>query len=90
MASQDSRFSHSGPDSDWGKEKVKHPGVVASTPRYYHIPYLIPTEEQVQSQWYQGGDLMDPCKVAPPACRVGRPNSDGYIGGDKGHPLPSN
>ncbi len=32
---------------------------------------------------------MDPREMASPACRVGRPNVDGSIGGEKGHPLPS-
>ncbi len=31
---------------------------------------------------------MDPREVASPACRVGWPNVDGSIGGDKGSPLP--
>ncbi len=31
---------------------------------------------------------MDPRDVAPPAHRVGHPNVDGSIGGDKENPLP--
>ncbi len=33
---------------------------------------------------------MDPGEVASPACRVGRPNVDGSIGGDQGNALPPN
>ncbi len=87
MTSQDARFCHSGPDSDWGEGESE----VSRHRRQYPkiLPYVIPTE-QVQNRWYQGEDLMDPRKVASPACRVGRPNVDGSIGGDKGHPLPPN
>ncbi len=52
------------------------------------LPYLIPTADRVQNLWYREEDLMDPCRVASPACRVGRPNTDGSIGGDKHCPLP--
>ncbi len=33
---------------------------------------------------------MDPGEVASPACRMGRPNVDGSIGGHQGNALPSN
>ncbi len=84
--SQDTRYAHSGPDSDWGdgeSEAAKH---CCMYPKI--LPYLIPTPTQIQNRWYREEDLMDPCEAASPTYRVGKSNTDGSIGGDKGHPLP--
>ncbi len=89
MTSQDARFSRSGPDSDWGEGESEASWRQRQDIKIqlYYDGGTIPTAEQVQSQWYQGEDLMDLSKVAYSACRAGRPNIDGSIGGDKGHPL---
>ncbi len=86
MTSQDAQYARSGPDSDWGNRKSE-----ASKGRCMYpeiLPYLIPTADHVHNRWYREEDLMDPRSVASPAHRVGRPNTDGSIGIDKGHPLP--
>ncbi len=81
MNSQDIRYARSGPDSDWGdgeSEPAKHRHMYPKI-----LPYLIPTPTQIQNRWYREKDLMDPCEAASPACRVGRPNTDRSIGGDR-------
>ncbi len=86
MTSQDALYTHSGPDSDWDDGESEASKRCRMYPKI--LPHLISTADQVQNQWHREEDLMDPRRVASPAGRVGRPNTDGSIGGDKGHPLP--
>ncbi len=86
MGSQDVRYDCSLPDSDWGQGESE----MAKRHRLYPKvwPYVIPTPSGIDNGWYQEEDLMDPREVALPARRVGRPNVDGSIGGDRVNPLP--
>ncbi len=83
MESQDARHNHGNPDPTWGEGENE----MAKRHRLYLKvrPYAVPTPVRIDSEWYQGEDLMDPSQVASPACRVGRPNVDGFIGGDQGN-----
>ncbi len=86
MDGQDAWYACSSPDSDWGdgeSETAKHHRMYPKI-----LSYMIPTPTETENRWYREEDLMDPREAAPPACRVGRPNTDGSIGRDKGHPLP--
>ncbi len=88
MESQDARYVHGNPNSNWGEGENE----TAKRRRLYPKvrPYIIHAPARIDDGWYQREDLMDPCEVAPPARRVGRPNVDGSIGGDQGSPLPPN
>ncbi len=86
MNSQDARYTRSGPDSDWGDGESKASKCRCMFPKI--LPYLIPTPTRIQNRWFLEDDLMDPREAASPMHRVGRPNTDGSVGGDKGHPLP--
>ncbi len=80
MGSQDAR------DSDWGEGENE----TAKRHRLYPKlrPYMIPVPSGIDNGWYQAEDLMDTREVALPAHRVGRPNVDGSILGDRVSPLP--
>ena len=87
MESQDVRYTRNGPDSNWGKGESE----TAKRRRMYPKiqPYVIPIPSGIDNGRYREEDLMDPREVASPAHRVGWPNVDGSIGGDKGSPLPT-
>ncbi len=84
--SQDVRYARSGPDSNWGEGENE----MAKRRRLYPKvrPFVIPIQSRIDNDWYQEEDMMDSRDVAPPACRVGHPNVNGSIGGDKEKPLP--
>ncbi len=87
MESQDAQYTrrvHGGTEGDGESEMAKRRRLYPKI-----SPYMIPTPTGVDNRWYQEEDLMNPREVAPPSCRVERPNVDGSIGGDNGHPLPA-
>ncbi len=88
MESQDAWHSRGNTDPTWGEGENE----TAKRRRLYPKvrPYTVPVPARIDEGWYQGEDLMDPGEVASPACRVGRPNVDGSIGGDQGNTLPPN
>ncbi len=86
MKSQDARYARSGPDSDWGEGESETARCRRLYPKIQ--PYVIPAPSGIDNGWYREEHLMDPREVASPARRVGRPNVDRFIGGDKGSPLP--
>ncbi len=52
MTSQDAHFRHSGADSDCGEGESEASRHRRQYPKI--LPYLIPTEEQVQNRWCEG------------------------------------
>ncbi len=85
IESQDARRSRGNPEPTWGEgenEAAQHRRLYPKVQ-----PYAIPAPQRVDNGWYQREDLMDPGEVASPACRVGRPNVDGSIGGDQGNAI---
>ena len=87
MTGQDTQPRCSGPpDSEWGEGESEASKHHCQYPKI--SPYLVVGKELAQNRWYEGEDIMDPRQVASPVCRMGSPNVDGSIGGDKGYPLP--
>ncbi len=85
MESQDTRYACSSPESDWGEGENE-----AAKRRQLYLqvqPYAISVPPGIDNGSYLMEDLMDPRDVASPACRVGRPNVNSSIGGDKRHSL---
>ncbi len=74
------------PDSAWGEGESE---TSRRHRQYSKIPlYLVFSGEMIENWWFEGEDIMNPREVATPVHRVGKPNIDGSIGGDKGYPLP--
>ncbi len=88
MESQDARHNRGNPDPMWGEGENKTAKHRQLYPKVR--PYTVPAPQRVDNGWYQGEDVMDPSEMASPACRVGRPNVDGSLGGDQGNALPPN
>ncbi len=86
METQDAQYSRSNPEPIWGE------GENEAAKRHRLYPkvrlYTVPVRQDIDNGWYQREDVMDPNDVAPPACRVGLPNADAYIGGDQRLALP--
>ncbi len=86
METQEVRYSRGNPEPTWdegGNEMARRRRLY---PKVW--PYTIPVQQDIDTGWYQGEDMMDPNDVAPPARRIGLPNVDGSIGGDHRHALP--